>query len=183
MWRTRLLREWTLVVGAVLAALFGANDTLQIAFAGDTSRFAFLLAFVVFAGWVIMRVSQLQAALDEREAYKRTLATVENLLLMGSQVLGECGFDRESMHGYTSPKGRGAGYGVWFSEVASPKIMAFGMDARKRLGNCATNYLGTFENVGNVLHGTADKPAMLQQLEGWLRQLEKIADDLRGHLK
>jgi hypothetical protein len=169
----RLLREWPTVVAAVVTALFGANDTLQILFSGDVSRFGFFLAFVFFAGWVVIRLGQLQAKLDEKDRYRRAIARIDPLITEAQEILESCGRPREQMLG-SDP--------MYFQNVCMPRINKFALNATTTIREVAPEYVGKFQNVGNVTYGTDVKPAMIQQMERWLDNLGAIQDELRKHL-
>lgn len=172
-WLGRLLREWLTVVAAVVTALFGANDALQILFSGDVSRFGFFLAFVFFAGWVVIRFGQLQAKLDEKDRYRRAISRLDPLITEGNAILDSCGRPREQMRG-ADP--------MYFQNVCMPRINKFALHATATIREVAPEYVGKFQNVGNVTRNTDIKPAMIQQVERWLENLGAIQDELRKRL-
>ena len=63
-----------------------------------------------------------------------------------------------------------------------PRINKFGRDCTTTIDRHAPEFRGKFQNVGNITHGTDIKPAMVQQVERWLENLDAIQGELRTRL-
>jgi len=114
-----------------------------------------------------------EAAGAETERVRRAIAAIDPLIGEAQAILDACGRPREHMVG-ADP--------MYFQEVCMPRINKFGRDADATIGQVAPEYIGKFQNVGNVTYGTEVKPAMIQQMERWLDNLGAIQDELRKRL-
>jgi hypothetical protein len=72
---------------------------------------------------------------------------------------------------------------MYFITNCAPKINAWFSQATRTVRQVAPEYFDKFENDGNVTHNTDQKAAMIQQLEGRLRRLGEITDDLRSAMR
>jgi len=69
------LQEWRVLVGAMITALFGANDALDLLADSKLDRWLFLISFAVFVFIVMWRLASLHSRLDEYEAKVRLIAS------------------------------------------------------------------------------------------------------------
>jgi hypothetical protein len=101
------------------------------------------------------------------------LSLFNALIGEAQSILDACGRPREKMVG-ADP--------MYFQEHCMPRINQFGRHATATITELCPEYLGKFQNVGNVTHNTDVKPAMIQQVEKWLENLGAIEDELRKRL-
>ena len=121
------------------------------------------------ARWTKLRIEE--AAGAETERVRRAIAAIDPLIGEAQAILESCGRPREQMIG-AGP--------MYFQNVCIPRINKFALHAAATVREAAPEYIGKFQNVGNVTHG--DKPAMIQQVEKWLDNLGAIQDELRRRL-
>lgn len=114
-----------------------------------------------------------QAAAAEKERIRQRIAAIDPLIAEAQEILEACGRPSEQMRGADS---------MHFQRVCIPRINQFARDATTTIQKVAPEYMGKFQNVGNVTHGTDVKPAMIQQVERWLENLGAIQDGLRTRL-
>ena len=107
------------------------------------------------------------------EQAREAIARIDPLIVEAQEILDACGRPHEQM--------RGAGP-MYFQEVCIPRINQFARDATTTIQEVAPEFMGKFQNVGNVTQGTDVKPAMIQQVERWLENLGAIQDELRKRL-
>ena len=67
-------------------------------------------------------------------------------------------------------------------EPLRPRINEWHFSARPTIEEWAPEYLGKFENDGNIYQDARGKPVMIQQLEGRLKRLDEIMDAIRKKL-
>jgi len=75
-WVRRLRREIPTVVGFVAVALFGANDALDLVGPGQSDRWAFAVAFVIFGLLVLRRLADRNAEIERLSAPLRIEARI-----------------------------------------------------------------------------------------------------------
>jgi hypothetical protein len=172
-WVLRLRRELLVIGGAVVTALFGASDLLDLIGGSEVDRYLFLVAFLIFAAGVILRILMLDARIDERQRYKDAIDKLTPFLTSGNQVLEMCARP-ESIRNPVDPM-------LWQNHCI-PRINQWHWDATPAVREFAPEYLGKFENDGNVYLDADRKPVMIQQLEGRLKRLDEILDALRAKL-
>ena len=68
------LQEWWVLMWAMITALFGANDALDLLAAAKLDRWLYLISFAVFVIIVMWRLMGLRRRLDEYEAKVRLIA-------------------------------------------------------------------------------------------------------------
>ena len=71
---------------------------------------------------------------------------------------------------------------MYFQEECIPRINKFYADTTSAIRELVPEFMGRFDNVGNVTYDTDAKPAMIQQLEKWLENVRLIEDELRKRL-
>lgn len=101
------------------------------------------------------------------------LTRLDPLIREAQAILDCCGRPAEKMEG-ADP--------MYFQNECMPRINQFATDSAALINEVVPEYIGKFENVGNVTHNTDTKPAMIQQVEKWLENLGAIQDDLRNRL-
>jgi len=107
---------------------------------------------------------------DSRAFLRRVLDLTSGDIEAGQAILEECGRPREQYYG--APP-------THFMDYCIPKINSWLAWTRQHIAEHVPEYMGKFQSIGNVTHGTDEKPAMIQQVEAHLRQLESITDELR----
>lgn len=75
-WLQRLRRETPAVVGFVVVALFGANDALDVVGSGQSDRWAFAIAFIIFGVLVLRRLLDRDAEIERLSAPVRIEARI-----------------------------------------------------------------------------------------------------------
>ena len=123
------------------------------------------------ARWTKLRGKEATGA--ETERVRRAIAAIDPLIGEAQAILESCGRPREQMID-AGP--------MYFQNVCIPRINKFALDATATIREVAPEYIGKFQNVGNVTHETDVKPAMIQQMERWLDNLGAIQDELRKRL-
>jgi hypothetical protein len=162
------------LIAALVAAIFSANDALDVIGAdGRLDKWAFFAAFLIFVVMVIWPLLQLDARLDERERWKGAIEELTPFIVDGNRVLEQCGRP-EAIHNPVDPM-------LWQTHCM-PMINDWHFKAQRAVESQAPEYRGKFENDGDVYHDTDKKPAMVQQLEGRVRRLDEIVDNLRAKL-
>ncbi len=107
---------------------------------------------------------------DNRAFLRRVLDTTSADISAGQAILEECGRPREQYYG-ADP--------MHFLKYCTPKINSWLTLTSRHIAEHVPEYMGKFQSIGNVTYNTDEKPAMIQQLEAHLRQLESITDELR----
>lgn len=107
------------------------------------------------------------------EQVREAIARINPLIEEAQEILDACGRPQEQMRG-ADP--------MYFHKACIPRINQFARDASTTIQEVAPEYMGKFQNVGNVFRGTDDKPVMIRQVEKWLENLGKIQDELRRRL-
>jgi len=159
------------VAAAVVTALFGANDTLQIFFSGNVSRFGFFLAFMFFAGWVVIRLGQLQAKLDQKAEIRAAIQALTPFIRSGNRLL--------EMYGRPYSPGQPP---MLMVDHGLPDINEWYRQIAPVIEKVVPEYAGTWENDGPIYGDTSGKAVAIQQLEGRLSRLGDIINELRGRL-
>ena len=156
------------IVGLVLDGIGTAEVS---AGGGETIAWQWLAlaGFVLFlaaSGWT--QIGQYRA-LDQRSRFRAALGGINDFIARGNVILEECGRPRKDY--YEAP--------MHFLEVCIPKMNGYFADLGSHVSQELPEYMGKLTYVGNVTHGTDEKAAMVQSLEGTLTALQSIADDLR----
>lgn len=172
-WIRRASREWLVVAGSIITALFGVNDALDIVSWKALDRWAFLLAFAIFFALVMARLVRLQERLDNRDRFANGIAAIAPHLGTGNRLLEECGRPDEQYTG-ASP--------MHLLQYCLPKINKWWQDVAITIANSLPEYQAKMLNLGNVTYNTQTKKASIQALEKALETLGKIDDELRSRL-
>ncbi len=123
------------------------------------------------ARWASQRDKKVSGA--EKERIRRSIAAIDPLIGEAQEILEACGRPHEQMRG-ADP--------MYFQRACIPRINRFAHDAITTIQEVAPEYMGRFQNIGNVFRGTDDKPVMIQQVEKWVENLGRIQDELRRRL-
>ena len=63
----QVLQEWTVLMGAMMTALFGVNDALDLLAASKLDRWLFVASFIVFFVIVMWRLMSLHSRINEKD--------------------------------------------------------------------------------------------------------------------
>ena len=102
------------------------------------------------------------------------LSRLDALIDEAQAILEACGRPHEEMIGAGT---------MYFQQQCIPRINKFYADATRAIDELVPEFMGKFQNVGNVTHTANDKPVMIQQVERSLDNLGVIEDELRKRLQ